>query len=125
MNAREEFLEHINEISRNYSTKVLCVQISNDDHIIQDFNERKKDFHLTTGWTNEEWSEFLSDLDFEYDDGYGGQNLFGTIWYQDGTWSERSEYDGSEWWGYNKCPKIPEELDRKDKVRDIKLNQIL
>mgnify|MGYP000630626643 CR=1 FL=1 len=65
------------------------------------------------------------DLDFEYDSGYGGQNLFGTIWYEDGTWSERGEYDGSEWWEHRERPQIPEELDRKDKVREQKLNQIL
>lgn len=37
-------------------------------------------------------------LDFEYDSGFGSQNLYGYIWYTDGTWSERDEYDGSEWW---------------------------
>jgi len=37
-------------------------------------------------------------LDFEYDSGYGTQELDGYIWYADGTWSVRGEYDGSEWW---------------------------
>ena len=46
--------------------------------------------------------ELLSRLDFEYDDGYGAQELFGCIWYIDGTWSERGEYDGSEWWEHKK-----------------------
>lgn len=43
-------------------------------------------------------------LNFSYDDGYGGQELFGYIWYADGTWSERGEYDGSEWWRHMKRP---------------------
>ena len=43
-------------------------------------------------------------LDFQYDSGYGGQRLFGYIWYAYGTWSEREEYDGSEWWAHKKCP---------------------
>jgi hypothetical protein len=34
----------------------------------------------------------------EYNSGYGRQELFGYIWYSDGTWSCRGEYDGSEWW---------------------------
>ena len=34
----------------------------------------------------------LPDIDKEYDDGYGGQELYGTIWYKDGTWSTRGEY---------------------------------
>lgn len=49
-------------------------------------------------------------LDFEYHNGYGGQNFFGVIWYEDGTWSSRGEYDGSEWWEYNAVPDVQEEL---------------
>tara|TARA_R110000851_G_scaffold2612_2_gene10659 strand:+ start:853 stop:1191 length:339 start_codon:yes stop_codon:yes gene_type:complete len=37
-------------------------------------------------------------LDFEYDCGYGRQLVFGHIVFKDGTWLERSEYDGAEWW---------------------------
>jgi len=51
--------------------------------------------------------EVLPNLDFDYDDGYGGQKLYGNIWYTDGTWSERGEYDGAEWWVYKKCPTCP------------------
>jgi len=112
MNAKEEFLSHVG------SKKVLCAKIHGDygDPAV---------FNLTTGWGVEDWSKFLTDLDFEYDCGFGGQNLFGTIWYVDGTWSDRGEYDGSEWWDYHYCPQIPVELDCKDKVREQKLNQIL
>ena len=52
--------------------------------------------------------EVLPQLNFNYDAGYGSQNLFGFIWYTDGTWSERGEYDGEEWWQYNSCPEIPD-----------------
>ncbi len=114
-NAKKEFLEHISEIVLISGVDVLCAQILTE----------KKAFYLTTGWTKEDWDNFLSDLDFQYDSGYGGQNLFGTIWYTDGTWSERGEYDGSEWWDYNQCPNIPSELNRIDKVREKKLNEIL
>jgi hypothetical protein len=115
MNAREEFLSHIG------TRKVLCAKIQKGD----DYDDHPSVFNLTTGWNSEDWSKFLSDIDFNYDSGYGGQNLFGTIWYEDGTWSERGEYDGSEWWVHHECPNIPVELDRKDKVREQKLNQIL
>lgn len=53
--------------------------------------------------------KFLQSLDFNYDDGYGLQKIEGNIWYQDGTWSDRGEYDGSEWWQYQSVPEIPEE----------------
>lgn len=48
--------------------------------------------------------EVLPLLDFDYDDGYGGQELHGYIWYADGTWSDRGEYDGSEWWQHQTRP---------------------
>jgi hypothetical protein len=115
MNAREEFIKHIG------SRKVLCVGIQRGDY---GYDESVV-YNLTTGWDSEDWSKFLSNLDFEYDCGYGGQNLFGTIWYADGTWSDRGEYDGSEWWEYHECPNIPAELNRLDKVREQKLNQLL
>jgi hypothetical protein len=108
MNARLEFLNHVN------NRPVLCAQIQSDNCA-----------NLTTGWNKEDWDKFLSDLDFDYDNGYGSQNLFGTIWYVDGTWSTRGEYDGSEWYVYHFCPLIPKELDCKDKIREQKLNQIL
>jgi len=60
-----------------------------------------------------------------YDSGYGGQEVFGTIWYVDGTWSDRGEYDGSEWYEYHKCPDIPDNVRRIDKEREQKLNQII
>lgn len=51
--------------------------------------------------------EVLPRLDFKYNNDYGGQELEGTIWYCDGTWSERGEYDGSEWWEHRECPPLP------------------
>lgn len=85
----------------------------------------EKRISLTTGFTSDEYVEFLEAINRDYDSGYGGQNLYGFIWYKNGTWSSRGEYDGSEWWEFNKCPLIPDELNRVDKVRDQTLNTIL
>jgi hypothetical protein len=43
-------------------------------------------------------------LNFDYDNGFGGQRLYGIIVFNDGTWLERSEYDGSEWWAFKQTP---------------------
>tara|TARA_R110002020_G_scaffold36503_4_gene109773 strand:+ start:1082 stop:1420 length:339 start_codon:yes stop_codon:yes gene_type:complete len=67
---------------------------------------------LPVGFTKEEYDNFIKKLDVEYDDGYGGQELFGTIWLKDGTWMDRGEYDGSEWWNHQVCPEIPDELEQ-------------
>lgn len=55
------------------------------------------------------WNEFASIADFEYDDGYGGQNIaHDLLVVGKDFWLERHEYDGSEWWEYKELPKKPE-----------------
>ena len=61
------------------------------------------------------YQQFMNALDFKYDAGYGGQQLHGTIWFTDGTWATRDEYDGLEWWEHHNKPEIPLSLtSRKD-----------
>lgn len=64
----------------------------------------QKEFKLPPEHTLEEAITFLKSLDFEYNDGYGLQEVFGTIIFNDNTWLSRNEYDGSEWWVFNTCP---------------------
>lgn len=59
--------------------------------------------------TLEDEEKFLKTLQgIEYDAGYGLQQLFGVVVFKDGSWLSRGEYDGSEWWEHNKCPKEPD-----------------
>jgi len=102
MNAREEFLDHVKECAEGRS--VLCAIVSLSDH------SEKPKYALKANHTEEDYAGFLNSLNFRYDEGYGGQELEGTIWYKDGTWSDRGEYDGSEWWQHQRCPLIPSEL---------------
>ena len=87
INAKEELMEHIAD--KEVELVRIAVRRSYYD-----------DCHNIEGSLD----QVLPQLDFEYDAGYGGQFLFGYIWYADGTWSERGEYDGSEWWEYKKRP---------------------
>lgn len=104
-NARDEFIKHIE------NRTVKCASIGEDEDSYRlEAGEKAKRLLLSVGHTPDEYMNFIRALNFEYDDGYGGQNLFGTIWYTDGSWSERGEYDGSEWWDHRELPAIPEEL---------------
>lgn len=58
----------------------------------------------------EEFLAALTRMNFKYDDGYGGQFVFGTIVFTDGSWLTRGEYDGSEWWENHRCPPLAEVL---------------
>ena len=87
INAKDELLEHIN------GRDVDFIKIT--------FGDTYAEIQLKIEGT---LSEVIKQLDFNYDEGFGGQNLFGNIWYTDGTWSDRGEYDGSEWWQHQEVP---------------------
>ena len=88
--------------------KVKCAKITKGYQY--DDEEPCPKFTLKVNHTEEEYQEFLKTLNFNYDSGYGGKELFGTIWLIDGTWCTRGEYYGSEWWEHNKLPEILSEL---------------
>lgn len=66
---------------------------------------------------NISWDDFAKlSKDIRYDSGYGTQEVYegAKIVFKDGSWLERREYDGSEWWHYCK----PIEVD----VKTVPLN---
>jgi hypothetical protein len=101
-NAKAEFLQHTKDTGKVVKAVDIKIGYYNEDEL--------KPIILKVGYSDEDYEEFLSSLDFMYSSGYGSQELYGTIWYVGNTWSSRGEYDGSEWWDYNRCPKIPKEL---------------
>lgn len=104
MNAREELLELLEQVI----VDIHCAKVALHTRYVN--GNTSKAALLKVDYTPEELDEFLDELDFDYDDGYGGQELFGTIWFVDGTYATRAEYDGSEWWEHHKCPEIPDSL---------------
>ena len=58
-----------------------------------------------------EYQEFIEYMEnINYDSGYGGQNLFGFVLLNDGTWFERYSYDGSEWWVHKMRPELSKSI---------------
>jgi hypothetical protein len=109
-NAKEELLAKL----KTNNLAIKCARITTERNSYWDDSDnyvRPAPILLKEGYTPTDYVEFLDKLDFEYDAGYGGQELYGTVWLmEDHTWLDRGEYDGSEWWAYNKCPKVPDEL---------------
>tara|TARA_R110000868_G_scaffold234054_3_gene487767 strand:+ start:1798 stop:2109 length:312 start_codon:yes stop_codon:yes gene_type:complete len=102
MNTLQELQETLSDFSKEVSD-IKCLTISYE----------QQTFNLKIGWTEQDWNKLLNDLDFEYHEGYGGQELFDSIvWFNDGSWLERGEYDGSEWWAYKTTPLIPDNLNQ-------------
>lgn len=100
INAMKEFEEHVG------NRTVLCAWVEASHYAALDLPR----VTLRSGHSEREYQKFLDNLGFEYDDGFGCQELEGVIWFTDGTWSTRGEYDGSEWWQNHTRPEIPEAL---------------
>lgn len=45
-------------------------------------------------------------LNINYDSGFGSQELYGCVVFNDDSWLERYEYDGSECWDYKSLKKV-------------------
>lgn len=111
-NAKTEFQDHVKWVQSGYKKKVLCAKVWTErDYEYDEYNKVEivalNEYILPIGWDEEDMVVFLEKLNFFYDSGYGGQNLYGIIWYDDMSWSDRGEYDGSEWWSYQTIPEIP------------------
>lgn len=100
MKAKKELLVYT--VKENIRCAFITYSPTFDDKDDQDIilkdNHSKKDL-----------AAFLRALSFEYDNGYGRQFIYGTVWLKDGNWLERREYDGSEWWVHQVLPKLPKE----------------
>lgn len=105
MNAKEE----LQEILKPYTERgldLVCAEITHQS----DWGEDTSKIILKLGHTKEQAQAFYNQLNFKYNNGYGTQELYGTVWLTYGVWLSRWEYDGSEGWEVNKCPIIPSHL---------------
>ena len=109
INAKDEFINHVGR------KIVKCAFVQFIEY------EDGEKFFITTGYTQDEYNEFLSNIDKIYNNGYGGQELDGMIWYEDGTWTTRGEYDGSEWWEYYKYPELPTDVIINESLKNLNL----
>ena len=103
MNAKQEFLEIIK------GKEVVCAKIGGDR---EHFGNEVKWATLGIEYTKEGFDDFCEKLNFEYDEGYGSQELFGLILFKD-CYADRYEYDGSECWQVHKMPTVETVLDLK------------
>ena len=102
INAKEELEQFLEN-----KAKVKCAEIVIGYQYAGE--EECPEYVLKVNHSEQEYNDFLKSLDINYYNGYGTQELYGTVWLEDNTWLSRGEYDGSEWWEHNVLPIIPEE----------------
>jgi len=98
INALDELLEELNGLT------IVAATI----HYETSYEEIALPITLVEGHTPDSLTLFKERLEqITYDNGYGRQYLYGTVWLGNNIWLERHEYDGSEWWVKLECPEIP------------------
>jgi hypothetical protein len=110
INAKEELVNVLDGITKKHSVSVKCAWVTKQRYEFKGQGEHPKDAYLPVGFDQYELESFLKNLDFKYDNGFGSQELYGEVWFDDGSWIERDEYDGSECWEYKRTPEIPANL---------------
>lgn len=86
INAKDELVKHIKDRTVDYISIVQCIEFNR--HVV----------------FRGELKKVLPELNFTYDPFSVDQNLHGFIWYDDGSWSERHKYHGSEMWIHKHAP---------------------
>ena len=99
INAKKE----LEDLLANNKLELFAADINLYEHC-------EKVARLRTGYSKDDYDDFLSDLNFYYDNGFGAQELYGYLWFKDGTWAERYEYDGAEIWHIKVMPTLPDYL---------------
>lgn len=98
MNAKKELSDIIT--AKNLTILKIEIDYDKEGLFCPCVNSKSKINHITS----------IDDLDFEYDDGYGLQELQGVVYCKDKNnnpvWLTRGEYDGSEWWNINTIPEF-------------------
>jgi hypothetical protein len=102
MNLLQETLEELEDFPEK---EISWARITTESVL----NHKDETIVLKPNYTQEDKDNFFRSLNFEYDNGYGFQEIDGVIVFTDNTWMMRREYDGSEWWGYFGCPQWKEE----------------
>lgn len=113
MNAKSELLKIIPDTSNILCAYITYMGCDIETNCYGYVEKPQKKILLKKDWDNQDMSDFLNNLNFEYDDDFGCQELFGYVWMTDGTWLERHEYDGAENWEHKKRPVVPDELEVK------------
>ncbi len=111
VNFKEETLNKIKELGKTvkeyYLKADLEIQSDTEEVVHENFALGETEFIdiILKGKGDIDWSK-VKDEYLDYDDGYGSQVWSGWVTFTDGTWIERHEYDGSEWWEYKETPSL-------------------
>lgn len=103
MNCLEELKDWLSGCKKDWHDIKFAGIIYRASGMYYDTTEKAK---LPPNWNDEQLAEFIEVCKrISYCDGYGAQTLFGCVVFNDGSWLERHEYDGAEWWEYKRTPR--------------------
>jgi len=91
-----ETIEKLNNLNKSFED-IIFIGSKNGKEIVKDISILNVDYYSSYGTV-----EIFEDL---------------VVVFTDHTWLSRHEYDGSEWWIYNKLPTIQEDAKEMKRVK--------
>lgn len=118
-NAKEELLRIVNR----HNLDIIGAYIEFGEYY-GDEDKAFNTFVLNPLYKKEDFDNFLKFMDREYNSGYGGQEIYGIVYCENGIWMDRGEYDGSEWWQVNQYPDMRNHFDEVVVLRYLRYKKI-
>jgi len=114
INAAHELQDLLLNVIEYHNAQLLAVDIrienTADDHKLWGVDAECKVIiskYPDTEIFDNGYDYIMDTLNIAYDPGFGIQHVHGTVWFENGIWATRHEYDGSEGWELHIYPKLP------------------
>jgi hypothetical protein len=78
--------------------EVECAYLYYRQYVESEKNYKSTYFILPKNYTENQYADFLLNLDFWYDPQDMDNNIHGFIWFKDGSWSKRVLSNDCVWW---------------------------
>ena len=124
-NAKQELLEQLEQ----YCKKQHPQGVDLDENMVRfsvvaakflvqfDYGQVSHVISLPKQYTDKQLVSFLNLLDFFYDPRFGPRQIAGLVWLKDGSWLERSWFNGAEYWKHHKLIPILEGLENNEQFQ--------
>ena len=112
-------MQYIDDEIKRFLNQIKQLPVCAEIEYVRDVCTVSQTVALRKGYTECDLACFYDTLHIEYSRNTDMQNVFGTIWFADGSWATRQVYDdGFEQWAWISRPPTPSQCAFVDAIED-------
>lgn len=112
-------MQYIDDEIKRFLNQIKQLPVCAEIEYVRDVCTVSQTAALRKGYTECDLACFYDSLHIEYNRNTDMQNVFGTIWFADGSWATRQVYDdGFEQWAWISRPPTPSQCEFVDAIED-------